>query len=244
MQSKRSLAAGVIGAAVLSIVMASPLKAATITYVTPPGSTTGGGAVSASALFTTVAGAVNITLTNLQANITDVAQALSDLDFTFSNGITTGTLTSSSGQQVSIAANGTTSFGATTSTGWGLNNNVSGGLQLNALGFVGPAGLIVGPPGTGGVYTNANGSIAGNGPHNPFINQMATFTVSNAAITAATLITSAVFSFGTTAGIDVTGVPSTNPVPLPGALPLFATGLGGLLLMRWKRKRKAGPIAA
>ena len=243
MQNKNSFVAGAIGVAALTLLMTSPLNAATITYVTPSGSSTSGGAVNASALFNTTAGALTVTLTNLQPNITDVAQALSDLNFTFSNGLTTGTLTSSS-QQVTIAANGTTSLGATTSTGWGLNNNVSGGLQLNALGFVGPAGLIVGPPGPGGVYTNANGSIAGNGPHNPFINQMATFTVSNAAITAATLITSAVFSFGTTAGIDVTGVPSTNPVPLPGALPLFATGLGGLLLMRWKRKRKAEPLAA
>jgi len=244
MQNKNSFVAGAIGVAALALLMTSPLNAATITYVTPSGSSTSGGAVNASALFNTTAGALTVTLTNLQPNITDVAQALSDLNFTFSNGLTTGTLTSSSGQQVTIAANGTTTLGPTTSTGWGLNNNVSGGLQLNALGFVGPAGLIVGPPGPGGVYTNANGSIAGNGPHNPFINQTATFTISNAAITAATLITSAVFSFGTTAGINVTGVPSTNPVPLPGALPLFATGLGGLLLMRWKRKRKAGPIAA
>jgi hypothetical protein len=244
MHNKNSFVAGAIGAAALTLLMTSPLNAATITYVTPSGSSTSGGAVNASALFNTTAGALTVTLTNLQPNITDVAQALSDLNFTFSNGLTTGTLTSSSGQQVTIAANGTTTLGPTTSTGWGLNNNVSGGLQLNALGFVGPAGLIVGPPGPGGVYTNANGSIAGNGPHNPFINQTATFTISNAAITAATLITSAVFSFGTTAGINVTGVPSTNPVPLPGALPLFATGLGGLLLMRWKRKRKAEPIAA
>jgi hypothetical protein len=27
--------------------------------------------------------------------------------------------------------------------------------------------------------------------------------------------------------------------PLPAALPLFATGLGGLGLLRWRRKRKA-----
>jgi len=243
MHNKNSFVAGAIGAAALTLLMTSPLRAATVTFVTPTGSTTSG-PVNASATFTTTANQILVSLSNLQANITDVAQALSDLNFTFSNGLTTGTLTSSSGQQVTIAANGTTTLGPTTSTGWGLNNNVSGGLQLNALGFVGPAGLIVGPPGPGGVYTNANGSIAGNGPHNPFINQTATFTISNAAITAATLITSAVFSFGTTAGINVTGVPSTNPVPLPGALPLFATGLGGLLLMRWKRKRKAEPIAA
>jgi len=31
----------------------------------------------------------------------------------------------------------------------------------------------------------------------------------------------------------------TNIVPIPGALPLFATGLGALGLLGWRRKRKA-----
>jgi hypothetical protein len=34
-----------------------------------------------------------------------------------------------------------------------------------------------------------------------------------------------------------------NPVPLPAALPLFATGLGGLGLLGWRRKRKGRAIA-
>jgi hypothetical protein len=32
---------------------------------------------------------------------------------------------------------------------------------------------------------------------------------------------------------------SLTPTPLPAALPLFATGLGGLALLGWRRKRKA-----
>ena len=35
------------------------------------------------------------------------------------------------------------------------------------------------------------------------------------------------------------GVFSVSAVPLPGALPLFATGLGALALLTWRRKRKA-----
>lgn len=35
-----------------------------------------------------------------------------------------------------------------------------------------------------------------------------------------------------------------NAVPLPAALPLFATGLGALGLFGWRRKRKAEAIAA
>ena len=85
-------------------------SAATIYYGTPTGSSTGGGPVSASASFTTSAGQLLITLTDLQANPTDVAQLISDLDFTLSNGITTGTLASSSGQQITVHSNGTFSL--------------------------------------------------------------------------------------------------------------------------------------
>jgi hypothetical protein len=34
-----------------------------------------------------------------------------------------------------------------------------------------------------------------------------------------------------------------NPTPLPATLPLFATGIGGLGLLGWRRKRKAQAIA-
>jgi hypothetical protein len=39
--------------------------------------------------------------------------------------------------------------------------------------------------------------------------------------------------------------PSVSTTPLPAALPLFATGLGALALLRWRRKQKnAAAIAA
>jgi hypothetical protein len=37
---------------------------------------------------------------------------------------------------------------------------------------------------------------------------------------------------------------ATNATPLPAALPLFATGVGGLALLGWRRKRKSASIAA
>ncbi len=39
-------------------------------------------------------------------------------------------------------------------------------------------------------------------------------------------------------------LPPTNATPLPAALPLFATGLGALGLLGWRRKRKNAAIAA
>jgi hypothetical protein len=35
-----------------------------------------------------------------------------------------------------------------------------------------------------------------------------------------------------------------NPIPIPAALPLFATGLGALGLLAWRRKKKAAALAA
>jgi len=55
--------------------------------------------------------------------------------------------------------------------------------------------------------------------------------------------------FETTSGGDKTGsllsmdIP-VSPVPLPAALPLFASGLGALGLLGWRRKRKGAAIAA
>jgi hypothetical protein len=44
--------------------------------------------------------------------------------------------------------------------------------------------------------------------------------------------------FDPTASIPLNGT-GVSPVPLPAALPLFATGLGALGLLGWRRKRKA-----
>jgi hypothetical protein len=226
------------------IVSVSVASASTVSFFTPAGSTTGGGPVDAEATFATSAGSLSVTLTNLEANIKDVAQALSDIIFTIP-GVTTGSLGSASSQEITVNSNGTFSLGAVLTTpaavGWPLSN--SGDVftldVLSGPGHAGPAHLIIGPPGAGGVYSNANGSIAGNGPHNPFLNQTATFTINDAAITAATTVTAATFSFGTTAGINVPG-----EIPVPAALPLFATGLGALGLLGWRRKRKASATAA
>jgi hypothetical protein len=44
-----------------------------------------------------------------------------------------------------------------------------------------------------------------------------------------------------TAGTTIFGTETgtVNPTPLPAALPLFATGIGGLGLLGWRKKRKA-----
>jgi hypothetical protein len=227
----------------------TPVRAGTITYVTPAGSTIPAGAVDASATFTTSANTLTITLTDLLANPKDVGQLLSDLLFTTNGGSLTGsTQTAASSSEVTVAGNGSftgpTPISGVATVGWpyAVNSATSGTLDVLAAGGAGPAHLIIGPPGGGGTYSAANGSIAGNGPHNPFLFESATFTITGSGITADTTITSATFSFGTTAGVTVPGVPGF--VPEPSSLVLALCGLGVVGLARSYRSRRRSTVAA
>jgi hypothetical protein len=94
--------------------------------------------------------------------------------------------------------------------------------------------LIIGPPGAGGTYSNANSSIAGNVPHNPFLNQTATFTITGSGITASTVVTAATFSFGTTPGDNVAAV----PVPEPSTMAIAGLGAIGFIGVGLRRRLK------
>jgi hypothetical protein len=236
-------------AGIATAVFSSGAAASSITYSTPVGSTQAGLPVNAAATFVTSADTITITLSNLQANVTSVAQNLSDLLFTTNGGTTTSaTLQSSSGTERTIAAGGTFTDGGVVSTGWGLDAGLPAGtIHLDDLnGFAGPAHTIIGPPDGGGVYSNANGGIAGNGPHNPFLAQTALFTLHVPGVTSDTLITSATFSFNTESGDNVPGCVGerctpTTTTPEPATLTLFGSGLA-FLGTRLRRKKAAAGV--
>jgi hypothetical protein len=218
-------------ATVLAVVLGtSPAFANFQQFFTPTGSTAGGQPVSAEADFTTSAGQITITLINLQANPKSIIQAISDLFFSAQGLTTVGAGSFNAvGNYINRAAKGTTSGAGSNLFNWELANT-AGTYHLNKLcgACGGPAGLIIGP----GPYTAANGSIAGNRPHNPFADQTATFTLALAGVTADTLISNVVFSFGTETGTNVA-------VPIPAAIWLFGSGLLGLIGIARRRQGKA-----
>jgi hypothetical protein len=204
--------------ACLALVCSPAAFAGSYTFVTASGATeSGGNAVSAQVDFTTGANTLTISLTNLIVNQKTVAQNISDLFFTLGSNATSGSVTTDGlNSLINVLDGGTTTTGGTGVSGWVLSFS-AGTFHLNGLGAgsLGPERTIIGAPGPGGVYTNANSSIAGNDPHNPFTNQNATWTLTIAGLTADTAVTAAAFSFGTAAGNDVPGVPRT-PVPDSG----------------------------
>jgi hypothetical protein len=214
--------------------LATSAEASTSTYVIPGGTTVGGQPVSATATFVTSTNDLQITLTNLQNNPTSIIQSLSDLAFTLSTGQTVGSLLSSSALERTVNGNGTFTNGSTVSTGWQLETSGSG-LRLHVLGTpIGPAHTLIGDSGAGNLYSNAGGSIAGNGPHNPFITGTATFDIQIIGLIASSLVNSATFSFGTTEGANVPGVPR---VPGPATLLLLGSGLGIIGFRGWRRRQ-------
>ncbi|MFO0841616.1 MAG: PEP-CTERM sorting domain-containing protein [Gemmataceae bacterium] len=213
-----------------------------ITYVTPTGAKNGNGdAVNATATFTTSKDTVKVELSNLLVNQKSVGQNISDLLFTISTGEKTGSISSSSAIYRSVAGDGSyidSLPGAV--TGWALST-VGPSLYLDALVAAPPDQTILGSPDGSNVYSNANPSIAGNGPHNPFLFGPVTFTLSVLGVTDASTISAATFSFGTEHGDNVPGVPSDTPgVPEPASILMGLTavaGLGGFA--GWRRRRQA-----
>jgi hypothetical protein len=89
-----------------------------------------------------------------------------------------------------------------------------------------PFDLIIGPPGAGGTYSNANSST---NVHNPHIQDTGTFNLVVNGLGPTTLVNQVTFSFGTGPDFRLAGV---QRVPEPMSIVVLGSGLIGLILIR------------
>lgn len=222
-----------IGSVVLSGALALLSGSAQASTITFNASGTGtDGALAASAVFTTSAGLLSVTLSNtLSASvIRSAGQAVSDLSFTLSNAAGTLGSATASGQLGNVSSTGGVTYVAGSPTrflGTGGGSFVHSGnaITLEAIGGGQPTQMIAPTIANGGTYSNVNNGFQN---FDPYTIGPATFTLAFSGITADTTITGANFSFGTGPDTFLPGTPGTTPppaVPEPSSLLLLGTGI-------------------
>lgn len=177
-------------------------------------------------------GTVTITLNNNLTNsqVVSVIQNISGVYFQVSgyNGGAVSLSGSNSTQSTNIDNAGNAVLaGAVNPTGWaaGHSGSTITACVICAFGISSPAGpdqTLIGGTGSG-AYANANSSIAGNNPHNPFLAGILTLTLVVPGVTVDSTFSDVVIQFGSEAT-----PPQTQEVPEPASMLLLGSGLVGV----------------
>jgi hypothetical protein len=203
-------------------------KADPISVCTGPGCST----TNVTGSIVTGNGTVTITLNNnlTNAQVVSVIQNVSGVYFQVSgyNGGAVSLSGSNSTQSTNIDNGGNAVLaGAVNPTGWaaGHSGSTITACVICAFGISSPAGpdqTLIGGTGSG-AYASANGSIAGNNPHNPFLAGTLTLTLVVPGVTVNSTFSDVVIQFGTEAT-----PPQTQQVPEPASMLLLGSGLVGV----------------
>ncbi len=240
MSRSRLKNAGAITIFLAMLAVTSTADANMISWITPSGSTTSDGSVSAQADFTLSASTILLVLTNLQQNLTSDGQELSGLTFGVTGASGSGSLTTVNLGDISTIDTGTNDYTVGISdllTRWEATESGTT-IDLTTLTGGQPNRLIIGPDNMGGFdpnvgqYTNANPSVSN---HNPNVLGTARFTITVPGVTSASQISSVSFEFGTQSTPETVGgqlVP--EPSMLAGLLSAAVMGLAAL----WLRPRR------